>query len=105
MSGEVKLFTALGPGDIVGARRKQLAGTTIHETSIALSEQLFAYRRERKITTLAISSNGRIDRLDDENLSDLTKWIVKMAVRHPDRSRVPSYSDWESRTQKDAAPS
>ena len=33
-------------------------------------------------------------------LSDLVKWVVKMAVRHPDRSRVPSYSDWESRTQK-----
>ena len=33
-------------------------------------------------------------------LSDLAKWTVKMAVRHPDRSRVPSYSDWESRTQK-----
>jgi hypothetical protein len=33
-------------------------------------------------------------------LSDLVKWAVKMAVRHPDRSRVPSYSDWESRTQK-----
>ena len=33
-------------------------------------------------------------------LSDLTKWIVKMMVRHPDRIRVPSYYDWESRTQK-----
>ncbi|KRQ94736.1 hypothetical protein CQ12_04190 [Bradyrhizobium jicamae] len=33
-------------------------------------------------------------------LSDLAKWVVKMAVRHPDRSRMPSYSDWESRTQK-----
>jgi predicted dehydrogenase/nucleoside-diphosphate-sugar epimerase len=31
---------------------------------------------------------------------DLVKWIVKMAVRHPDRIRVPSYFDWESRTQK-----
>lgn len=32
--------------------------------------------------------------------SDLTKWTVKMATGHPDRSRVPSYADWESRTQK-----
>jgi nucleoside-diphosphate-sugar epimerase len=32
--------------------------------------------------------------------TDLSKWLVKMAVRHPDRSRVPSYDDWESRTQK-----
>jgi glycosyltransferase involved in cell wall biosynthesis len=69
MSGELRLFTALGPGDIVGARKKQLAGTAINETSIAFSEQLFAYCRERKITTLAISANGRIDRLDDENIA------------------------------------
>lgn len=33
-------------------------------------------------------------------LVDLIKWIVKVAVRHPDRSRIPSYFDWESRTQK-----
>lgn len=33
-------------------------------------------------------------------LSDLAKWAVKMVVRHPDASRVPSYSDWESRTQR-----
>ena len=32
--------------------------------------------------------------------ADLAKWVVKMATGHPDRSRVPSYSDWESRTQK-----
>jgi predicted dehydrogenase/nucleoside-diphosphate-sugar epimerase len=33
-------------------------------------------------------------------LADLAKWPVKLAVRHPDASRIPSYSDWESRTQK-----
>jgi predicted dehydrogenase/nucleoside-diphosphate-sugar epimerase len=33
-------------------------------------------------------------------LADLMKWPVKVAVRHPDAARVPSYSDWESRTQK-----
>ncbi len=32
-------------------------------------------------------------------LRDLFRWAVKMAVRHPDR-RLPSYRDWESRTQK-----
>jgi predicted dehydrogenase/nucleoside-diphosphate-sugar epimerase len=31
--------------------------------------------------------------------SDLLKWLVKVAVRHPER-RFPSYLDWESRTQK-----
>jgi predicted dehydrogenase/nucleoside-diphosphate-sugar epimerase len=32
--------------------------------------------------------------------SDALKWMVKVLVRHPDRGRVPSYRDWESRTQK-----
>ncbi len=30
---------------------------------------------------------------------DYLKWIVKRAVRHPDR-RKPSYRDWETRTQR-----
>jgi predicted dehydrogenase/nucleoside-diphosphate-sugar epimerase len=33
-------------------------------------------------------------------LSDLAKWTVKVAARHPDRYRIPSHRDWESRTQK-----
>jgi nucleoside-diphosphate-sugar epimerase/predicted dehydrogenase len=33
-------------------------------------------------------------------VADLGKWLVKLAVRHPDAKRVPSYSDWESRTQR-----
>ncbi|WP_442509556.1 NAD-dependent epimerase/dehydratase family protein [Novipirellula sp. SH528] len=32
-------------------------------------------------------------------LTDMAKWMVKTAVRHPER-RQPSYRDWESRTQK-----
>jgi len=31
---------------------------------------------------------------------DLVKWLIKVIVRHPDRARVPSYRDWESRTHK-----
>jgi len=31
--------------------------------------------------------------------TDMLKWIVKLAVRHPDR-RMPSYRDWESRSQQ-----
>jgi predicted dehydrogenase/nucleoside-diphosphate-sugar epimerase len=31
--------------------------------------------------------------------SDMLKWLVKVAVRHPER-RMPSYRDWESRTGK-----
>lgn len=30
-------------------------------------------------------------------LRDMMKWVVKVAVRHPER-RLPSYRDWESRT-------
>jgi nucleoside-diphosphate-sugar epimerase/predicted dehydrogenase len=33
-------------------------------------------------------------------LTDLGKWAVKLLVRHPDRSRIPSYRDWETRTHK-----
>jgi predicted dehydrogenase/nucleoside-diphosphate-sugar epimerase len=33
-------------------------------------------------------------------LADFAKWPVKLAVGHPDGSRIPSYADWESRTQK-----
>jgi len=32
-------------------------------------------------------------------LRDMMKWIVKVAVRHPER-RLPSYRDWESRTAR-----
>lgn len=35
-------------------------------------------------------------------VADLAKWAVKVAVLHPDRFRVPSYRDWESRTQRAA---
>jgi len=31
--------------------------------------------------------------------ADLAKWLVKVAVRHPDAARIPRYFDWESRTQ------
>lgn len=66
MKRELRLFVALGPGDIVNARKKQLAGSTINETSIAFSEQLLAYCRCNKIKTLALSSNERVDLLDEE---------------------------------------
>ena len=33
-------------------------------------------------------------------IEDFAKWPIKVAVGHPDAQRVPSYSDWESRTQK-----
>lgn len=32
-------------------------------------------------------------------LLDMLKWVVKVAVRHPER-QMPSYRDWQSRTQQ-----
>jgi nucleoside-diphosphate-sugar epimerase/predicted dehydrogenase len=32
-------------------------------------------------------------------LTDMAKWCIKCLVRHPDR-RLPSYHDWQSRTQR-----
>ena len=55
----------MGPGDIVGARRSQIAGKAIKETSIAFSEQFFSYCQLRGFKTLAISSNSRVDSLTD----------------------------------------
>ena len=39
----LKLFAALGPGDIVGAQRARIAGNAVNETSIAFSEQFISY--------------------------------------------------------------
>ena len=62
----MKLFSALGPGDIVAAHRAQMSGKVIvSETSIIFSGQLIEYCRERNIETLAISSNPRVDELSD----------------------------------------
>ncbi len=33
-------------------------------------------------------------------VADFLKWPIKRIVGHPDGVRMPSYSDWESRTQK-----
>lgn len=69
MKGRLRLFTALGPGDIVSARRKQRSQQVINETSIAFSEQILAYCYLAGIKTLAISSNRRIDSLRDAEIT------------------------------------
>jgi len=33
-------------------------------------------------------------------IADVAKWVVKLAVGHPDRRRIPSYRDWDSRTHR-----
>jgi len=69
MMETLRLFAALGPGDIVRARRNRAAGLAVSETSIAFSEQLFAYCRHTQIKILAISSHEKPDRLEEENLT------------------------------------
>jgi glycogen synthase len=61
----VRLFAALGPGNIVAAQRKQLAGdsSAITETSIIFSGQLYEYCRQRGIEALFTSSNNTADEL------------------------------------------
>jgi hypothetical protein len=65
----MKLFAALGPGDIVAAHRAQMRGEAVlSETSIIFSGQLFEYCRERGIETLALSRHPRTDCLSDGTL-------------------------------------
>jgi glycogen synthase len=61
----MKLFTALGPGNIVDAHRSRLSGKEIHETSIAFSEQLLDYCKTANIETLAISYHPHRDEMQD----------------------------------------
>jgi glycogen synthase len=61
----LRLFAALGPGNIVAAQRRQLAGESsqIAETCIVFSGQLYEYCRQRGIEALFTSDNGSADRL------------------------------------------
>jgi glycogen synthase len=76
----MKLFAALGPGDIVGAHRAQMRGEPVlSETSIIFSGQLFEYCRERGIETLALSRHLRTDRLSDGllRLENRPRWFER----------------------------
>jgi glycosyltransferase involved in cell wall biosynthesis len=64
----MKLFVALGPGDIVSAHRAMMAGERSSETSIIASGQLLEYCRAQSIETLALSYHRRKDSLHDELL-------------------------------------
>jgi glycosyltransferase involved in cell wall biosynthesis len=60
----MRLFAALGPGDIVAAQRRQLLpGGSPAQTSITFSGQLYEYCRQRKIQALFISCHDTVDRL------------------------------------------
>jgi glycogen synthase len=58
----MKLFAALGPGDIVGAHRRRLAGEHVKsETSVPFSDQLVDWCKLRDIEVLAIGHHPRTD--------------------------------------------
>ena len=60
----MRLFAALGPGDIVGVQRQHLSGAMVaSETSVTFSGQLFAYCRARGIEALFTSRTPTIDSL------------------------------------------
>lgn len=62
----MKLFFALGPGDIVAAQRAQTNNESVlSEMSIVYSGQLFEYCREQGIEVLALSHNRRVDSMND----------------------------------------
>lgn len=58
----MKLFAALGPGDIVGAHRRRLAGERVNtETSVPFSDQLVGWCKLRSIELFAIAHHPRGD--------------------------------------------
>jgi glycogen(starch) synthase len=65
----LKIFAALGPGDIVEAHRQQIAHQSVEtETSIIYSGQFLEFCRLREVKVLAISHNARIDLLVDADI-------------------------------------
>jgi glycosyltransferase involved in cell wall biosynthesis len=66
MTRALRLFAALGPGDIVSAYRAQLNGQSVHsETSLLYSSQIIEYCKLRDIELLGMSQNGRRDTIAD----------------------------------------
>lgn len=62
----MKIFAALGPGDIVQAHREQTAGRRISsETALPYSEQLVEYCKAKSIQLLGISHHARRDQIED----------------------------------------
>jgi glycosyltransferase involved in cell wall biosynthesis len=67
----MRIFLALGPGDIVGDHRKNAIaptgdGSQRGETSITFSNQVIRLMRARGHEALAVSSNPRVDRFAEE---------------------------------------
>ncbi len=80
----MRLFSALGPGDIVAAYRKQIGGDKSGAgTSYTFSGQIAEYCRERDFAFLGVSHCDRADREDDGAISMIN---LPVAHRHLGRS-------------------
>ncbi len=61
----MRIFAALGGGDIVAAQRKELSGdSAVGQTSLTFSGQLYRYCAERGFPALFTSHCSRVDSLD-----------------------------------------
>jgi glycogen synthase len=61
----MRIFAALGEGDIVAAQRKELSGDSrVGQTSLTFSGQLYSYCAERGFPALLTSHCHRVDSLD-----------------------------------------
>jgi len=87
----MKLFTALGPGDIVAAHRAQLSGdATAGETSIIFSGQVVEFCQAQGIELLALSCNQRRDTIQDgrSQLENRPRWCEKCSGVRYHLSRI-----------------
>jgi glycogen(starch) synthase len=98
----VKLFSALGPGDIVSAYRAQVDGRPFTSvTSITFSGQLLELCRARDLQLLAISYNPRRDQLshDQVRLENRPHWLEQSGgvKYHFSRVAYAFYLAWRAR--------
>lgn len=79
----MRLFAALGPGDIVAAQRNLLSrGEIANVTSIIFSGQLFEYCSRQGIDALFTSTNHSIDALEAQSIK-LINLPRKLTGRNP----------------------
>ena len=104
--------------EIWGDGRNKLPLVLVEDVAAGLIATMHAGQIEGRSFNLvadpSLSAREYLDELDRAGLmkiqrhatpifnfyrEDMLKWIVKVAVRHPER-RMPSWRDWESRTAK-----
>src|SRR5687767_935658 len=77
----MKIFSALGTGDIVGAMRARLEGRALPGIGHPYSEQFFELCRERGFQSLGVSSNDRVDSISENAIEACN--IPKRPYRGP----------------------